>query len=94
MGLANISRLVNGIYTSPHLKTHIKLSVCLRMEHQVTIQRKLHIAQNYHVVLSYSLRVSLKSLKRLVAYGIYIVLHPDAQSALQHFVGVFARLLI
>lgn len=39
MGLANISRLVNGIYTSPHLKTHIKLSVCLRMEHQVTIQR-------------------------------------------------------
>ena len=27
-------------------------------------------------------------------YGIYIALYPDAQSALQHFVGYFARLLI
>ena len=27
-------------------------------------------------------------------YGIYIALYPDAQSALQHFVGDFARLLI
>ena len=27
-------------------------------------------------------------------YRIYIALYPDAQSALQHFVGDFARLLI
>ena len=27
-------------------------------------------------------------------YSIYIALYPDAQSALQHFVGDFARLLI
>ena len=30
----------------------------------------------------------------IIIYGIYIVLYPDAQSALQHFVGDFARLLI
>ena len=29
-----------------------------------------------------------------IIYGIYIALYPDAQSALQHFVGDFARLLI
>ena len=27
-------------------------------------------------------------------YGVYIALYPDAQSALQHFVRDFARLLI
>ena len=27
-------------------------------------------------------------------YGIYIALYPDAQRALQHFKGDFARLLI
>ena len=30
----------------------------------------------------------------IIIYGIYIALYPDAQSALQHFVGDFARLLI
>ena len=30
----------------------------------------------------------------LIIYGIYIALYPDAQSALQNFVGDFARLLI
>ena len=30
----------------------------------------------------------------MIIYGIYIALYPDAQSALQHFVGDFARLLI
>ena len=30
----------------------------------------------------------------IIIYEIYIVLYPDAQSALQHFVGDFARLLI
>ena len=30
----------------------------------------------------------------IIVYGIYIALYPDAQSALQHFVGDFARLLI
>ena len=30
----------------------------------------------------------------IIIYGIYKVLYPDAQSALQHFVGDFARLLI
>ena len=30
----------------------------------------------------------------IIIYRIYIALYPDAQSALQHFVGDFARLLI
>ena len=30
----------------------------------------------------------------IIIYGIYVALYPDAQSALQHFVGDFARLLI
>ena len=30
----------------------------------------------------------------VIINGIYIALYPDAQSALQHFVGDFARLLI
>ena len=30
----------------------------------------------------------------IIIYGIYIALYPDAQSALQDFVGDFARLLI
>ena len=30
----------------------------------------------------------------IIIYGIYIALYPDAQSALQHFVRDFARLVI
>ena len=30
----------------------------------------------------------------MMIYGIYVTVYPDAQSALQHFVGDFARLLI
>ena len=30
----------------------------------------------------------------IITYGIYIALYPDAESAFQHFVGDFARLLI
>ena len=30
----------------------------------------------------------------IIIYGIYIALYPVAQSALQHFVGDYARLLI
>ena len=30
----------------------------------------------------------------IIIYGIYIALYPDAQSALQDFVGDFARLLV
>ena len=57
---ANISKLANGTYTCTHLKTRIKLSVILWMEHHATIQKESHIGQNYHAMLSYSLRVSLK----------------------------------
>ena len=40
-----------------------------------------------------NLKIGMSSIS-IVVYGIYIVLYPDAQSALQHFVGDFARLLI
>ena len=40
-----------------------------------------------------NLKIGMSSIS-IVVYGIYIALYPDAQSALQHFVGDFARLLI
>ena len=39
------------------------------------------------------LRLEVKQ-KKIYIYGIYIGLYPEAQSALQHFVGDFTRLLI
>ena len=40
------------------------------------------------------LRETITNHIKIKIYGIYVALYPDAQSALQHFVGDFSRLLI
>ena len=61
-----------------------------------SLKGKTRVAFDKSSRYSSTLRLSLSNhkIKKIYVYGIYIALYPDAQSALQHFAGDFARLLI
>ena len=55
------------------------------------IKMKTIVCLLHHRTVSRIVVIKKKNKKYI---GIYVALYPDAQSALQHFVGDFARLLI
>ena len=68
--------------------------VCTRLTHIKNTSRDCDESRNNNNNNNNNNNIIIIIIIIIIIYGTYIALYPDAQSALQNFVGDFARLLI